>query len=43
MANTEETAQDILSKKYGRYGFTFEQTGYGTDYVTVYNKDKTKK
>jgi hypothetical protein len=43
MANTEETAQKILKDKYGKYGFTFEQDGYFTDYITVSNKDETKK
>jgi cytochrome c1 len=42
VAKTEEDAVSTLSKKYGKYGFTFEQTGRGTDYVTVYNKDKSK-
>ena len=42
VAKTEEDAVGTLSKKYGKYGFTFEQTGRGTDYVTVYNKDKSK-
>jgi hypothetical protein len=43
MANTEETAQKVLTDKYGKYGFTFEQDGYFTDYITVSNKDETKK
>jgi hypothetical protein len=42
VSKTEEDAVGTLSKKYGKYGFTFEQTGFGTDYVTVYNKDKSK-
>lgn len=42
VAKTEEDAVGTLSKKYGKYGFTFEQSGFGTDYVTVYNKDKSK-
>jgi hypothetical protein len=42
VSKTEEDAVTILSKNYGKYGFTFEQTGYGTDYIIAYNKDKTK-
>jgi hypothetical protein len=42
VAKTEEDAVGTLSKKYGKYGFTFEQSGFGTDYVTVYNKDRSK-
>ena len=42
VSKTEENAVDVLAKKYSKYGFTFEQTGFGTDYVTVYNKDKSK-
>jgi hypothetical protein len=42
VSKTEEDAVGILSKKYGKYGFTFEQSGYGTDYIVAYNKDKTK-
>jgi hypothetical protein len=42
VAKTEEDAVGTLDKKYGKYGFTFEQSGLGTDYVTVYNKDKSK-
>lgn len=42
VSKTEEDAVGTLSKKYGKYGFTFEQSGYGTDYVVAYNKDKTK-
>jgi hypothetical protein len=42
VSKTEENAIDILVKKYGKYGFTFEQSGLGTDYITVYNKDKSK-
>lgn len=42
VSKTEEDAVTILSKNYGKYGFTFEQSGYGTDYIVAYNKDKTK-
>jgi hypothetical protein len=42
VAKTEEDVVGTLSKKYGKYGFIFEQTGRGSDYVTVYNKDKSK-
>jgi hypothetical protein len=42
VSKTEEDAVGTLSKKYGKYGFSFEQSGFGTDYVTVYNKDKSK-
>jgi hypothetical protein len=35
LSKTEEDAQDILDKKYGGMGFTFEQTGFGTDYIKV--------
>jgi hypothetical protein len=42
VSKTEGNAVTILSEKYGKYGFTFEETGYLTDYVIVYNKDKTK-
>ena len=39
VGKTEEAAADILSKKYSKYGFTFEQTGYGTDYIIARSKD----
>jgi hypothetical protein len=42
VSKTEEDAVGTLSKKYGKYGFTFEQSGYGTDYIVAYNNDKTK-
>ena len=42
VSKTEEDAVGTLSKKYGKYGFTFEQSGRGTDYIIAYNKDKTK-
>ena len=35
LSKTEENAQDILDKKFGGMGFTFEQTGFGTDYIKV--------
>jgi hypothetical protein len=43
VGKTEEAAQKVLTDKYGKYGFTFEQDGYFTDYITVSNKDETKK
>ena len=35
LSKTEEDAQTALEKMYGDYGFTFEQTGYGSDYIKV--------
>ena len=35
MSQTEESAVDILSQKFGSMGFSFKQTGAGTDYIIV--------
>jgi hypothetical protein len=35
LAQSEESAQQTLEKNFKGMGFTFEQTGLGTDYITV--------
>ena len=35
LAQSEESAQQMLEKNFKGMGFTFEQTGVGTDYITV--------
>lgn len=35
LAQSEESAQQVLEKNFKGMGFTFEQTGAGTDYITV--------
>jgi hypothetical protein len=39
VSNTEETVVPYLQNKYGNLGFSFEQSGMGTDYVTVTAKN----
>jgi hypothetical protein len=39
ISKTEEEVVPYLQKKYGKLGFTFDQAGFGTDYVNVTSKD----
>jgi hypothetical protein len=43
LMRTEEDAISVLRKQFGKYGFTFEESGAGTDYIKVTTPGQVEK
>jgi hypothetical protein len=43
LMRTEEDAISVLRKQFGKYGFTFEESGVGTDYIKVTTPGQVEK